>query len=93
MNQALKTLAINPNNAQAHYMIGKCYLRTVRQKSEAIGHFKKAKVLGENISDINYFLGEGYRYNNHFKEAISCYSHYRKSVFSLSQNCIHLLLC
>lgn len=83
-------LKSQPNNALYHYRNGVCYLRSRSQKHKAIEHLEKAVELSPHFKTKNYparyeapadalnFLGEAYRLNFRFDDAMSAYEKYRE---------------
>ncbi len=72
-----QAIAENPNNAEAHLMVGRCFLRTTSGKKESVGYLKKALKLDPTVSPhINYLLAEGYRFSYDFENATAQYKEY-----------------
>jgi outer membrane protein OmpA-like peptidoglycan-associated protein len=77
----LDVLASDPENVEANFYAGVCYLNTSYHR-RALPYIRKAYQKDPAIhSDIEYLLGEAYQYNNEFNEAIASYQlhkqHYR----------------
>ncbi len=69
-----QALEHNENNVKAYFYLGKCYLQTTDRKGLAIESLKKAYDLDPEISNKIFFLiGEAYRYQYQFDEAINFY--------------------
>jgi predicted transcriptional regulator YdeE len=68
----------NPQNVRAHYMAGRCYLRTTSEKPESVEYFKKAYELNPAVSNRIFFqIAEGYRFGGEFDDAIIYYNKYK----------------
>ena len=64
----------NENNVKAQFMVGRCYLKTDGKKQEAITFLKRAEEIDKEVHEyIDYFVAEGYRFNNDFENAIVYY--------------------
>jgi tetratricopeptide (TPR) repeat protein len=53
---ALKALALAPNNARAHYALGRVLIGTDRGE-EAVGEFERALALDPNMAQVHAILG------------------------------------
>ena len=72
---------INPENAEAYLMAGRCYLKTVWGKNKSIEQLRKAYDLDPTItSNILFLVGEGYRHSYKFDEAINFYGLYKEEL-------------
>ncbi|MDX2197122.1 MAG: OmpA family protein [Cytophagales bacterium] len=79
----IQALEINPDNVQASYMAGICYLETI-QKYLSVKYFIRAYELNPNISDdILYKIAQGYHYGSNFDDAIRYYSQYKNVITAL----------
>jgi outer membrane protein OmpA-like peptidoglycan-associated protein len=78
----VQAIEINPKNAQANYMAGRCYLTTVN-KDLALKYLLKAYELNPNISyNILLLIGNAYHLNYDFDNAISYYEQYRTRIIT-----------
>jgi tetratricopeptide (TPR) repeat protein len=67
---AQRAIAINPNNATAHYYVGKVYFE-LGLHEEAINSFKKATELDNTRPEMFYYLGLSYSRNGKSENAIA----------------------
>jgi outer membrane protein OmpA-like peptidoglycan-associated protein/ribulose bisphosphate carboxylase small subunit len=76
----LQAISINPNNARANYMAGKCYQETI-EKSKSVSYLEKSYSLDKKShEDILYLIGKGYQYGNEFDKAIEYFELYKKTI-------------
>lgn len=76
----LQAIEMNPNNAKANFMAGKCYLETI-QKELSVNYLLKAYELDKNIApDILFKIAMGYQLGAKFDEAISYYKQYKENL-------------
>jgi len=72
----LQAANLNPKNAKACYMAGKCYQETT-DKGKSVKYLEKAYKLDPNISpDILYFIAKGYQFDAKFDKAIENFNLY-----------------
>lgn len=70
---------LNPKNARAFYMAGKCYQETI-EKGKSVKFLEKAYKLNPTIApDILYLIGKGYQYDAKFEKAIENFNSYKTS--------------
>lgn len=75
-----QALDVNPDNATANYMAGKCYIETIH-KDQALPYFLKAYQLNPQISEnILYDIGHAYHLSYKFEEAVEYYKKYMGAV-------------
>lgn len=71
-----KAEKLKKGNAQITYKIGLAYLFGT-EKTQALSYLKTVKQINGNIDrEVNYHLGEAYRYNYQFKEAKRSFEEY-----------------
>jgi outer membrane protein OmpA-like peptidoglycan-associated protein/tetratricopeptide (TPR) repeat protein len=76
----LSAANLNPENAKAHLMAGKCYLETSK-KGKSVELLEKAYKLDAKISrDILYLIGKGYQLDAKFDKAIENFNAYKASL-------------
>ncbi len=76
----IQAIEINPQNIQANYMAGRCYLTTIN-KDLALKYLLKAYELNPNVSyNILLLIGTAYHLNYEFDNAISYYEQYRTRI-------------
>ncbi|NWF76747.1 MAG: tetratricopeptide repeat protein [Nitrospirae bacterium] len=68
-----KAIDFDPDNKEAHNMIGVIYLTKLEDYSNAIIHFKKALNLDKNFSEVYNNLGNAYEKIGKHDEAIESY--------------------
>ncbi len=68
-----KAIEFDPDNKEAHNMIGVIYLTKLEDYSNAIIHFKKAISLDKNFSEALNNLGNAYEKTGQYKDAIESY--------------------
>ena len=72
----------NPQNTEANFMAGRCYLTTVN-KDLALKYLLKAYELDANIAyNILLYIGTAYHLNYEFDNAIKYYENYRTRIIS-----------
>lgn len=77
-NQAL---TINPENAEANFMAGRCYVLSTCCKNEAIDKYQKAFELDPTINmKILFYMGDSYHHTNQFEIAIEYYKSYQEEL-------------
>jgi outer membrane protein OmpA-like peptidoglycan-associated protein len=70
---------LNPKNARAFYMAGKCYQETI-EKGKSVKYLEKAYKINPIIAnDILYLIGKGYQYDAKFEKAIENFNLYKTS--------------
>ncbi len=76
----LQAASLNPKNARANFMAGKCYQETI-EKGKSVKFLEKAYKLNPKISpDILYLIGKGYQYDAKFDKAIENFNLYKKQL-------------
>lgn len=76
----LKAQKVNPEDADINYMLGICYLNTIK-KTKALDYFEKAYRSEEHVSpEILYLLGITCQLNYRFDLALDYYNQYQKSL-------------
>lgn len=74
----LQAISENPNNVQAQFMVGRCYLYTVDAKDKAYPYLVRAYELDPEVSPkLYYYTGEAFRYAYKFDDAINSYEKYK----------------
>jgi type IV pilus biogenesis/stability protein PilW len=68
-----KAIEFNPDNKEAHNMIGVIYLTKLEDYSNAVSHFKKALILDKNFSEAYNNLGNAYEKIGMHDDAIESY--------------------
>lgn len=75
-----EVLKTDPNNAEALYKSGICYLNRF-SKEKALTNILKAYEVDSNVSKhIRYWMGRVYQENYEFEKAIECYNIYKASL-------------
>lgn len=75
----LEGLKLDPENAEANFKTGICYLQTIHE-DKAITYLLKAyKKMPTVAPDIQLYLGEAYQYNHQFAEAKQAYELYKNA--------------
>lgn len=78
----LKAHKVNPNNAELNYLIGVCYLNTIKQ-SKSIEFFEKSISLESDLfRTVKYQLAQAYQINYEFDKAINLYIEFKQSLQS-----------
>src|SRR5215813_4783427 len=78
-----KVVEVEPNNAEALFEAGVCYLHRY-SKEKALDYILKAYSLDSNVSKyIHYWMGRAYHQNYMYEKAIKEYTLY-KDKFALS---------
>ncbi len=73
----------DPNNMEAHFKLGLSILRDVRDRSEAIPHFKKVMEDEDFRADhpaVTFHLAKSHHYAMNFDRAIELYKRYAEKV-------------
>ncbi|QHT65738.1 OmpA family protein [Rhodocytophaga rosea] len=75
----LQGLKLDPENAQANFKAGMCYLQSIHE-DRAIPYLLKAyKKMPDVSPDIQFYLAEAYQYNHQFAEAKQAYEQYKST--------------
>jgi len=75
----LNVLNSEPENTEANFYAGVCYLKTSYRRRALPFILKANKQAPAFHPDLEYLLGEAYQYNNQFNEAITSYQSYKKN--------------
>ncbi len=76
----LQAVSLNPKNARANFMAGRCYEET-NEKDKSVKYLEKAYQLDPKISpDIHYLIGRGYHFGAQFDKAIQNFNLYKKDL-------------
>jgi outer membrane protein OmpA-like peptidoglycan-associated protein/tetratricopeptide (TPR) repeat protein len=82
MEVYVQAIEVNPQNVEANFMAGRCYLTTIN-KDLALKYLLKAYELNPNIAyNILLYIGTAYHLNYDFDKAISYYEQYRTRIIS-----------
>lgn len=78
----IQATTINPSNAYANYMAGRCYLETI-DKDKSLSYLLKAYEVDKDIVfNILYLIGTSYHLAYNFEKAIEYYELYRKKIMN-----------
>jgi len=84
-----EVLILDPENSNAHYLIGSCYLNAIQDRDKAIPHLEKAiehttlKYKEGSYKERNapvgafFMLARAYHVNSEFRKAINTYKEYK----------------
>jgi outer membrane protein OmpA-like peptidoglycan-associated protein len=76
----MEVLKLEPDNAEANYKIGVCYLETTH-KPKSLPYLEKADKVNPAIApDLKFRLAGAYHLNHKFERAMVCYKDYKKVV-------------
>ncbi len=85
-NSALKgyqeVIKDDPNNPEASYRLGICYLQTNVNKAKAIEYFEAVAKSKTPRKETQYFLGLAYMYAERWDDAIKAYEDYKVNAHS-----------
>ena len=69
-----KQLIAQPQDYQAQFQLGKCYINTFEEREKAVFYLEKIKDRKDNNFEVLYYLGRAYHLNYKFVLAISTFS-------------------
>lgn len=78
LNLYLDVLNNDPENTEANFYAGACYLKTSYRRRSLPFILKAYQRNPAFYPDMEYLLGEAYQYNNQFNEAITSYQSYKQ---------------
>ncbi|MBC7389121.1 MAG: OmpA family protein [Opitutaceae bacterium] len=82
----LQAVSLNPKNARANLMVGKCYEES-KEKEKSVKYLEKAYLLDPKISpDVHYLIGRGYHFGAQFDKAIQNFNLYKKDLSTSTES-------
>ncbi|MGB8193681.1 MAG: tetratricopeptide repeat protein, partial [Chitinophagaceae bacterium] len=90
MRYARRTIAINPNNAVAHFCLAE--LMVLSLNDEAMDHYLKAIELNANWHEPYFSLGRFLKKQGRLDEALACFVNAHKSIKPESINTIQAII-
>jgi outer membrane protein OmpA-like peptidoglycan-associated protein/tetratricopeptide (TPR) repeat protein len=80
-------LRLDPDNPQANFNTGICYLKTIHENRAVVYLLKAYNKLPAIHPDVHLYLGEAYQHNHQFKEALQSFKTYKSiSTRSISKD-------
>ena len=76
-----QAIEFDPENIEAHFMAGKCYLKTTAYKANSVDHFLFVMEKNKEYNNmLQYYIAEGLRFDYSFDEAIKYYKEFEEEV-------------